>query len=68
MRLSFPGVLRSPISLVGMVITTVMALLFLVPVLVDAFGLFHNPYFGLLLFVAIPAAFLVGLIESDHAW
>jgi nitrate/TMAO reductase-like tetraheme cytochrome c subunit len=62
MRLSFPRALRNPLSLIGMAITTVMAMVFLVLVMLDAFGLFHNPYFGLLLFVAVPAAFLVGLI------
>jgi hypothetical protein len=62
MRLSFPTAVRNPLSLIGVLVTTVTAMLFLVLLLLDAFGLFHNPYFGLLLFVAVPAAFLVGLI------
>jgi nitrate/TMAO reductase-like tetraheme cytochrome c subunit len=39
-----------------------MALLFLVLFLLDAVGYVPNPYFGLLLFVAVPAAFVVGLL------
>jgi hypothetical protein len=39
-----------------------MAAVFLVLLLLDFLGLFRNPYFGLLLFVVIPAAFVVGLI------
>jgi hypothetical protein len=54
--------LRHPVALTGVAITTVMALLFLVLLLIDWLGFFHNPYFGLLLFVAVPAAFLAGLI------
>ena len=39
-----------------------MAVLFVVLFLLDALGLTQNPYFGLLLFVAVPAAFVVGLL------
>lgn len=61
-RFSFPAALRHPVALVGVAITTVMALLFLALLLLDALGYFTNPYFGLLLFVTIPAAFVIGLI------
>jgi nitrate/TMAO reductase-like tetraheme cytochrome c subunit len=43
-------------------VTTVMAAVFLVLLLFDVLGYFHNPYFGLLLFVVIPAAFVLGLL------
>jgi nitrate/TMAO reductase-like tetraheme cytochrome c subunit len=39
-----------------------MAAVFLVLLLLDSLGLFSNPYFGLLLFVVIPAAFVAGLM------
>jgi nitrate/TMAO reductase-like tetraheme cytochrome c subunit len=61
-RFSFPAALRHPVALVGVAITTVMALLFLALLLLDALGYFTNPYFGLLLFVTIPAGFVIGLI------
>jgi nitrate/TMAO reductase-like tetraheme cytochrome c subunit len=60
--LELPRALRHPVAVCGAVIATVMALLFIVLFLLDALGLFDNPYFGLLLFVAIPALFLVGLL------
>ena len=46
-----------------MAIATAMAWLFLALLAADLFGyLGNNPYLGLLLFVAIPAAFIAGLI------
>ena len=39
-----------------------MAVLFVVLLLLEAFWLVHSPYFGLLLFVAVPAAFALGLL------
>jgi hypothetical protein len=62
MRLTPPGALRHPLVLLGMTITTVMVILFLVLFLLDTFGYFNSPYFGLLLFVAIPAGFVLGLL------
>src|SRR3954468_19824677 len=54
--------IRSPISVVGMVLTTVSAVLFLVVFLADLFGLHSNPYIGLVFFVLLPAVFVVGLL------
>jgi hypothetical protein len=45
-----------------MAVATAMAILFLVLMLLDAFGFIRNPYFGLLLFVAVPGAFLIALL------
>jgi hypothetical protein len=45
-----------------MAIATVMAVLFLILLLLGSLGYLANPYVGLLLFVAIPAAFVVGLL------
>jgi nitrate/TMAO reductase-like tetraheme cytochrome c subunit len=39
-----------------------MAVLFLVLLLLDIIGYLNNPYLGLLLFVAVPAAFVAGLL------
>jgi nitrate/TMAO reductase-like tetraheme cytochrome c subunit len=59
--LKFPA-FRHPVTLVGAAITSVMAALFVTLFLFDALGLVTSPYFGLLLFVAVPAAFVVGLL------
>jgi hypothetical protein len=40
----------------------VTAVLFVTLFLLDALGLIGSPYFGLLLFVAVPSAFIVGLL------
>jgi hypothetical protein len=63
MRLHIPPAARNPVSLVGMAIATAMAWLFLAFFVADALGfLGDNAYIGLLLFVAIPAAFVLGLL------
>jgi hypothetical protein len=54
--------IRSPISIAGMVLTTISAVLFLVVFLADLFGLHTNPYIGILFFIVLPALFLVGLV------
>lgn len=53
--------IRSPISVAGMVLTTVSATLFLVVFLADLFGWHSNPYVGIVFFVILPGVFLVGL-------
>ena len=58
-----PPATRNPISLIGIAISTAMAWLFLALLIADLFGyLPNNPYIGLLLFIAIPAAFVIGLL------
>lgn len=54
--------IRSPVSVAGMVLTTVSAALFLVVFLADLFGLHTNPYIGILFFLILPAIFLGGLV------
>lgn len=54
--------IRSPISVAGMVLTTVSAAVFLVVFLADLFGLHTNPYIGLLFFLILPTVFLIGLV------
>jgi hypothetical protein len=53
---------RSPISVAGMVLTTVSAVLFLTVFLADLFGFHSNPYAGILFFLVLPGIFLVGLL------
>jgi NapC/NirT cytochrome c family, N-terminal region len=54
--------IRSPVSVVGMVLTTVSAVIFVVVFLADLFGLHTNPYLGILFFLILPSIFLVGLL------
>jgi hypothetical protein len=42
--------IRTPISVVGMVLTTISAVLFLVVFLADLFGWHTNPYLGIVFF------------------
>ena len=62
MRLNLPSAARNPLSLVGVATATAMAAMFLVLLALEMAGQLRNPYVGLLLFVAIPAVFLLGLL------
>ncbi len=52
---------RNTVSLIGMALTTVSAVLFLVVFLADLFGLHTNPYMGIAFFLVLPGIFLFGL-------
>jgi hypothetical protein len=54
--------IRSPISVIGMVLTTMSAVLFLIVFLADLFGLHSNPYIGIVFFLVLPGFFLLGLV------
>jgi uncharacterized RDD family membrane protein YckC len=53
--------IRSPISVAGMVLTTVSAVVFLVVFLAELFGIHTNPYLGILIFLVLPGIFVFGL-------
>jgi hypothetical protein len=53
---------RNPITLFGIWLTTVSAILFLVVFFADLVGLVHNPYVGILFFLLLPTLFVVGLV------
>jgi hypothetical protein len=53
---------RHPLTMVGALLTTVSAVLFVALVIAILAGLLQNPYVGLVVFVAIPAVFLLGLL------
>ena len=52
---------RNPLSLVGVWLTTLGAFAFLGYLVAEALGYFDTPYSGLIGFVAVPAVFLLGL-------
>src|SRR6478735_1447560 len=62
MRLDLRTAVRNPVSLVGAAITTAAAVVFLALLILELAGQLHNPYMGLLLFVAVPAVFVFGLV------
>lgn len=62
MRLDLPSAARNPLSLIGVAIATATAVVFLVLLALEMGGQLRNPYLGLLLFVAVPAVFLLGLL------
>jgi hypothetical protein len=53
---------RNPLSLFGVLVATVSAVLFLAVVSLELLGYVSNPYIGLLAFVAIPTVFVIGLL------
>jgi hypothetical protein len=62
MAVDLPRAARNPISLTGIAIATAMAIVFLVLLALELGGQLKNPYAGLLVFVAVPAAFVLGLL------
>jgi hypothetical protein len=59
---------RNPISFIGAAVTTASALVFLALFLLNITGFLVNPYVGLLIYVALPMAFLVGRLGAGaHA-
>ncbi len=55
-------VFRHPLSLFGMWLSAVSALLFLIFFFADLFGVFSNPYFGIVFFLILPGFFVLGLV------
>ena len=62
MRLDLRSAIRNPISLVGFAITTTAAVLFLILLALELAGVIQNAYFGLVLFIAVPAILVLGLL------
>ncbi len=53
---------RDPLAIAGAVITTASAVVFIALVIAMLAGMLDNPYAGLVVFIAIPAVFVVGLL------
>jgi hypothetical protein len=54
--------LRNRISSLGVALTTASALLFLALIALEVLGVLRNPYVGILMFVIVPAVFVLGLL------
>jgi hypothetical protein len=60
---------RHPLAIVGAILTTVAASVFLALAAAMAADLLRNPYAGLVVFVALPALFVIGLLMiAVGAW
>ena len=62
MRRLLAAALRNWISAIGVALTTASALLFLFLIALELLGFLHNPYVGIVIFVLVPALFVVGLL------
>ena len=62
MRVDLPSAVRNPISLIGVAVATAMAVVFLLLLTLELTGQLTNPYAGLLVFVAVPFIFVIGLL------
>ena len=62
MRVDLPSAVRNPISLIGVAVATAMAVVFLLLLTLEFTGQLTNPYAGLLVFVAVPFVFVIGLL------
>jgi hypothetical protein len=62
MRPSFITALRNPIAAIGVALTTAAGLLFVFLFGLQLFGFLENPYAGIVVYVMVPAIFIVGLL------
>ena len=56
------ALVRHPVALAGALLTTAAAVVFVVLLIAELWGLFDNPYAGLVVFVVIPALVVLGLL------
>ncbi len=56
------ALLRHPLAIIGALMATASAVVFLTLVIAILAGWLNNPYAGLVVFVAIPALFVIGLL------
>ena len=56
------ALVRHPIAIAGAVIATVSAAVFIALAIAVALGMFENPYAGLVVFIGVPAVFVLGLL------
>lgn len=62
MRPAFVAALRNPVSRIGVALTTASALFFLFLLALHVIGFLQNPYAGIVVFVLVPALFVLGLL------
>ena len=60
--------IRSPISIAGMVLTTISAVVFLVVFFADLFGMHSNPYIGIVFFLILLAGYVYVWRKGVFNW
>jgi NapC/NirT cytochrome c family protein len=58
----YEALARHPVAIAGALITTASAVVFIALLVAEFIGFLTNPYAGLVVFIAIPALFLLGLL------
>ena len=58
----YEALARHPLAIAGALITTASAVVFIALLIAQFAGLFDNPYAGLVVFIALPAIFVIGLL------
>jgi hypothetical protein len=53
---------RTPLGMFGLVLTTVSITLMILGMIVDLLGVVHNPYVGIITYMALPGGMILGLI------
>jgi nitrate/TMAO reductase-like tetraheme cytochrome c subunit len=61
MRPIVAAALRNHVSAIGIALTTASALIFLALIAIELMGFLKNPYIGIVIFVVMPALFVIGL-------
>lgn len=56
------GMWRTPLGIFGVALTTISITLMIVGVIVDQFGILHNPYIGVITFMVLPGGMVTGLL------
>ena len=55
------GMWRTPLGMFGVVLTTVSITLMILGMIVDALGIVHNPYVGIVTYMLLPGGMIMGL-------
>ena len=58
----FARISRNPISMTGVVVTTISAIIFLTLFAIELVGYSGGPYVGIMVFLVVPAFFVLGLL------
>ena len=56
------ALVRHPVALAGVLLTTAAAVVFAALLVAELWGLFDNPYAGLVVFLVVPALVVIGLL------
>lgn len=63
------GMWRTPLGMFGVVLTTVSITLMILGMIVEAMGIVHNPYVGIITYMVLPGGMIMGLsIIPVAAW